>query len=186
MQIRNVEKQRFGDQARKLLAARYAIIFVQTHEEGRLERVLADLASKAFSQPIPFFRWSVTEGLSSTAETIPDTQDPDRALQAIIAHPRAALFMVRDLHRFYDDPKVVRRLRDVYRALRSNYKTVFLCGPELDIPPELEKEVTTLDLPPPDLAEMEALFEEVKGGYKGLTIDLGERKDARSIAPRSA
>ena len=169
----------FEDQARKLLAARYALAFVQTFEEQRLEKILAGLAQKAFSQPVAFFTWSVTEGLrAGSGETPAGTEEPVKALDAVIAHPRPALFFFRDLHRFYDDPRVVRRMRDAYRALKTTYKTVFICGSRLQIPPELEKEIAVLELPLPAMAEMDQVFKEVCQQHKNTTVDLGDERDA--------
>jgi len=53
----------FVAQLRQLIAARYSIVSVQTHEEERLERLLAALAQRLFNKPIPLYLWSVTEGL---------------------------------------------------------------------------------------------------------------------------
>jgi len=169
----------FDDQVRRLLAARYALVAVETWEEARLERLLAALAKSAFSQPIGFFTWSATEGLAAAGEDpVPGTTDPAVALQTVIAHPRPALFLFRDLHRYYDQPVVVRRLRDTYRALRSNYKTVFLSSPDLAVPPELRKEIAIVELPLPGLAELDAIFKEVCDQSKQTVIELGDQRDA--------
>lgn len=168
----------FEEHARKLVAARYSLIFVQTYEEERLERLVNGLARRAFSQPVPFYTWSVTEGLVSNGEAIPETENPLAALDAVIAQPRPTLYLFRDLHQFYHDPKIVRRLRDLYRALGNTYKTVFLCGPILNLPAELHKEVAILDLPLPNMQDMDRVFSEVCAGVKGLTVELGDKRDA--------
>jgi SpoVK/Ycf46/Vps4 family AAA+-type ATPase len=160
------------------VAARYSIVFVQTHEEERLERIIAGLAQKAFSQPVPFFTWSATDGLRSEGEALPDTSEPVAALEAVIAQPRPALYLFRDLHRFYDDPKVVRRLRDAYRALRTTYKTVFLGGAVQNIPPECHKEIAILDLPLPGVEEVDRVFTDVCAGMKSVQLELGDKRDA--------
>ncbi|MCK5797898.1 MAG: AAA family ATPase, partial [Deltaproteobacteria bacterium] len=178
----STQAQTFDDEIRKLLAARYAIIYVQTFEEERLEKNLANLAEKAFSKPIPFLTWSVTEGLvvadSPDGEAMAGSEDPIKALDEVLFYPKAALFFFRDLHRFYDDPRVVRRLRDVYRVLRKNFKALFLSGALLDIPRELEKEVVVVDFPMPSMVEIERIFDEVVAGMKGCTVNLGEDRDA--------
>ncbi len=175
---KNAGTQAFDDELRKLLASRHAIIYVQTYEEERLERALDSLAARAFSQPIPFVTWSVTEGLCfADEEPLPNTNEPLAALDAVLTHPKTALFFFRDLHRHYEDPQVVRRLRDVYRALRRSYKALFLSGPELRIPRELEKEVIVIDLPMPTMEELDEVFQEVAGGMKGLAVELGEHYD---------
>jgi SpoVK/Ycf46/Vps4 family AAA+-type ATPase len=168
----------FEDQARKLVAARQSLIFVPTHEEQRLERIVATLAQRAFSQPVPFFVWSVTEGLQGADGSIAESSDPLVALDAAIAHPRAALFLFRDLHRFHDDRRVVRRLRDLHRACRNTYKTVFIVGAELSVPVECRKEMAVLDLPLPATEEIERVFDEVCATFKGCAVDLGAGREA--------
>ena len=168
-------RQRFEDEARRLLAVRSALVFVQTHEEQRLEGILAQLARSAFSKPIPLYLWSLTEGLAvAGAAALAETVSPVAALDAVLAVEHPALFFFRDLHRHYGDPKVVRRLRDVRRALRNNYKTLFLSGGELMLPPELEKEVDVLDLAVPGIEELQQLFEQARGQHRQVVVELGE------------
>jgi len=167
----------FLDQARKLIAARQTLVFVETPEEERLERFIDSLAKKSFSQPVPFFTWSVTEGLRRDgADAIAGTQDPATALEAVIAHPKAALFLFRDLHP-HMDPRTVRRLRDAHRACSKTFKTVFICGPEMRVPQECRKEFVVLSLPLPDLKEIDQVFSEVCGGFKNVKVDLGEQRE---------
>jgi SpoVK/Ycf46/Vps4 family AAA+-type ATPase len=173
----NTPTPTFEDQARKFVAARYSIVFVQTAEEERLERIIATLAKRAFSQPVPFFVWSATEGLRNESEAIAGTDDPVVALDAVIAQPRPALYLFRDLHRFYDNAKVVRRLRDAYRALRHTYKTIFLVGAIQNLPHECHKEIAILDLPLPNVQDMERIFSEVCTAQKGTTVELGDKRD---------
>ncbi|MFH1131521.1 MAG: AAA family ATPase [Pseudomonadota bacterium] len=172
------QKQSFEDQARKLVAARYSLVFIQTYEEERLEQILKSLSQRAFSQPVPLFFWSITEGLHTSTEKTEGTCEPVAALDAVIAYDKPALFLFRDLHRFWEDPRVARRLRDVYRTLRHGYKTVFLCAPVFNLPVELQKEVAVLDLPTPNMADLDRVFTEVCNGHKNLTMDLGEERDA--------
>jgi ATP-dependent 26S proteasome regulatory subunit len=167
----------FIDHTRKLVAARHSLVFVVTFEEERLERLVDSLARSAFSQPVAFFTWSVTEGLRTMEEEIPDTEDPVAALNAVIAYPKAALFLFKDLHRHYDDPLTVRTMRDVYRACHSTYKTVFVSGPELNIPGECRKEFATVDLPLPSLTELDRVFTEVCSAFKGVAVELGDARD---------
>ncbi len=168
----------FEEQARKFVAARYSLIFVQTHEEERLERIIASLAQHAFSQPVPFFVWSCTTGLTSNEETVPQSEDPLVALEAVQAHARPALFLFRDLHPYLDDPKLIRKLRDIFRALRNTYKTVFFCGPTQKIPVECQKEISVLDLPLPNVEDMDRIFTEVCAANKNLQVELGDKRDA--------
>ena len=169
----------FEDHARKLVAARYSLVYVETHEEARLERLISGLAQRAFSQPVAFFSWSATEGLRSQEEAHPGTEDPRAALDAVIAHPKAGLFLFKDLHRFYDDPRVVRRMRDLHHTCRNKYKTVFISGALLNVPVECEKEISILDLPLPNTQDMDRIFDRgLRGLTRTLAVELGDAREA--------
>jgi SpoVK/Ycf46/Vps4 family AAA+-type ATPase len=198
----------FEEQIRKLVAARYSIVFVETFEEERLERLLAGYCKKLFSQPVLLHTWSFTQGLRISAASLGgpemvaprtattsnylavnlpttvegglgnDTQDPLAALDAVVAHNKPALFLFRDLHRHYSNPAVARKLRDVFRELSRNYKTLFLCGPTLDIPHECQKEIAILELPLPGLQDIDRLLTEVAASFKNFTLELGEEREA--------
>jgi SpoVK/Ycf46/Vps4 family AAA+-type ATPase len=167
----------FSDQARRLIAARQTLVFVQTYEEQRVERLLGRLAREAYSKPVPLYTWSVTEGLRANGEVVPDTEEPAAALEAVMAFPRAALFLFRDLHNYLDDPLTVRRLRDVHRACEETYKSVFVTGPELQVPLECRKEFAVLDLPLPTVKEIDRLFSEVCAQFPDLEVALGDQRE---------
>jgi ATP-dependent 26S proteasome regulatory subunit len=172
-------KQSFSEQLRRLLATRCPIVFIQTYEEARLERILTELCGRMFSQPVPLYRWSATTGLTTEgAEPIPGSEDPTAALTAVIEHPRTAFFLFSDLHRHTHDARVVSRLRETYRALRANYKTLFLCASALDIPPECHKEVAVLTLSLPDVQQIDAIFAQVCRQHAKVEVNLEDQHDA--------
>ena len=56
---------------------------------------------------------------SAGADRKPDTADPLKALDAILADTAPGFFLMKDLTAHLTRPEVVRRLRDAYRALRG-------------------------------------------------------------------
>jgi SpoVK/Ycf46/Vps4 family AAA+-type ATPase len=58
---------------------------------------------------------------------------------------------------------VVRALRELAHALKSTYTTVVLLSPTLVIPPEIEKEVSVLDVPLPSYRDLVQLLKEIVG-----------------------
>ncbi len=177
----------FEERARKLVAARYSLVFVQTYEEERLELLLGRLAAKTFSQEVPLFIWSHTGGIRPSSsspvespEDLPEfenTREPHAAIEAVIAYPKPALFLFQDLHRFYGDPWIVRRMRDMHKLLRSEYKTIFLSGPVFKIPSECAKEITVLDLMLPTPDELDHIFEVVASEFPHVKVQLGEFRE---------
>ena len=180
-------KVTFEEAARKLVVARYSLIYVQTYEEERLERIVSVLATKIFPKAIPLFVWTRTEGMQASrlsedpgedgAEAFAETGDPLSALDAVIDYPRNALFLFLDLHNYFDDPRVVRRMRDVHGALSKNYKAMFICGAAFNIPLEVTKEVAVLDLVLPGLDDLDALFTDVVAQHPNIQLKLGRDRE---------
>ncbi|HSN15314.1 MAG TPA: AAA family ATPase, partial [Anaeromyxobacteraceae bacterium] len=87
--------------------------------------------------------------------------DPRAALEAIGKLADPSLVVLKDFHPWLGDPTVVRALRDLAHALKSTYTTVILLSPTLVIPPELEKEISVLDVPLPTFQELFELLKEI-------------------------
>ena len=151
-----------------LVRARYPLTWIVTHEERRAERLLREVAAR-LQREVVF--WSVTTGIEHPAFR-EDTTAPLAALDALRASSEKRLFVLRDFHAYLEDPKVVRKLREVVRDLRTSYKTLFLLGPVLRIPPELEKDVTVLDLPLPGAAELQQLLSNMLASLPASRVQI--------------
>jgi SpoVK/Ycf46/Vps4 family AAA+-type ATPase len=168
---------RFAEQIDLLVRARYPALYVVTFEEGRLEHLLFELARR---QGKPFAVWTATRGLRSlgvreqAGAELPHYPTPSEVLEHIRAERGAGIYLLEDLHLHFDDPQVVRRLRDVAAELKNSHKTVVLSAARMALPPELEKDLTVLDLPLPDEAEIAALL-------RSLCEQLSQR-DPKSVA----
>src|SRR5687768_12919440 len=108
-----------------LIRARYPLTWVVTHEERRAERLMREVASH-LQREVVF--WSITSGMEHPAFR-EDTTSPLAALDCVRTSSEKRLFVLRDFHAHLDDAKVVRKLREVVRDLRTSYKTLFLLGP---------------------------------------------------------
>lgn len=159
-----------------LVASRATLVFVQTAEERRLESILRRVADTAFSLPVPLFVWSLTEGLREGDEAVFGSEEPQKALDAIIDYGQHALFLLLDVP--LEEARVVRRLRDAHRRMEGIAKTIILCGPELSLPLTLRKQVHVLDLPVPDVAALSEIFDEVCERTPGVTVELGDEREA--------
>lgn len=188
-----------------LIRARYPLIYVVTWEEQRVDDLLARLAE---SHGKALYDWSVTRGLRRLERDRPATKagptDAGEALAAVDKLREPALVVLKDFHPFLHDAPVVRRTRELAHALKSTFTTVVLVSPVLSIPPELEKEITVVDMPLPTIEDLLALLreivavvregkkavidlrnEEVEGLLKaalGLTLSEAENAFAKAIA----
>ncbi|HEX5505445.1 MAG TPA: AAA family ATPase [Thermomicrobiales bacterium] len=154
-----------------LIRARYPLLAVATHEEGRFRRLLEAVALRERHAAKGLFHWSRTAGLRQIAgpgagvrgRDIPDTLDPLSVLDHIAAAERG-LFLLADFGAYLapygqEEPLLVRRLRELAWAIKARPVTVIFVGPDFPALPTLDKEVKRLDLPLPDEREVAALLD---------------------------
>ena len=151
----------FVDELDVLIRARYPLIYLVTWEEQRIDALLASLAE---SHGKALYTWSVTQGLrlldnGRTAAAGPT--DPSAALAAVEKLTEPALVVFKDFHPFLNDPAVIRRTRELARTLKSTFTTMVLVSPVLNIPVELEKEISVLDVPLPTIEDLLKLLREI-------------------------
>ena len=162
-----------------LIRARYSLIYVVTWEEERARRLLARVAQK---QEKALFEWTITDGLRAISDPRGAVQDASgkhrevlAVLNEILQSSAAAVYVLKDFHQYIKAPEVIRQLRDLHTALRSTRKTVVLLSPAVEIPPELEKDITLVDLPLPACDELTELLQRIAahpGGTRRYHVDL--------------
>jgi len=160
-----------------LVRARYPLVYLVSWEESRVDTLVEELA-KTHGKAL--LHWSITRGLRRVAGgrapvPIESTRDPVDALQAIGKLTEPAFVVLKDFHPFLSDPTVVRAVRDLGQQLKSAYTTAILLSPTLNIPVELEKDVTVLDVPLPSFADLWQLLSEIVGVLrqgKRATVEL--------------
>lgn len=157
--------QVFLEQIDELIRARYTLLWVVTWEEERARRLLAQVATK---QQKTLFEWSITDGLrrvSGPQESGPAPVKRERdalaVLNEILQVDTSALYVLKDFHNYLGAQEIVRQVRDLGYALRSSRKTVIILSPKLEIPQELEKSITIVDLPLPTHEELAGLLQEM-------------------------
>lgn len=170
-----------------LIRARYPIIYLLSWEEKRVEEAIRQVVR---NRDMRLFIWTETMGLRSgtaqVAQEGPDesTRDPLAALEVIRTFEDPALFLLKDFHVFlspqYQRPStVIRKLRDLASELQTSYKTIVLLSPVLQLPPELEKEITVIDYDLPHLSDLGALLDRVLESVRselGVKIELSEEE----------
>jgi len=173
----------FPAELETLIRARYPILYVISSEEMRVQQVVIDIARRRQKKA---FEWSLSTGIVPAGASIqslksrsPATKEPLAALDLVIEQVEPALFLFKDFHPFLAKGNfaVVRKLKEIALHLKNSFKTIILVSPVMEIPTELEKEITVLNYPLPsrdDLNELlERILEEVKA-HKQVVIDLDE------------
>lgn len=144
------------------IRAGYAGLYLVSHEEARVE---AELKAISTGLGHPLHAWSINEGLIDTAKgTTRECNDPMEVLNAVTELPEDSILLLRDFHQFFDDPNpvLIRRLKDQLRESRTTGKTLVVLGCRLNLPPELEREFTVIDIALPGFGELNAVL-------KGIT-----------------
>ncbi|MGA2030918.1 MAG: AAA family ATPase [Thermoguttaceae bacterium] len=174
-----------------LLKSSYKLIFFCTQEEGRAELALQAIAKgRDGFTPREYFCWTETDGFVSQDGKPPEgakkTTDPVGAFQWIIDRDRKqtppALYVMKDLHPFISPRSgrstVVRKLKDTLRVLEPTKSAItIIAGPQLEIPPELEKEAVIIDFELPTFSDLKAKLTDFINTYKGrknVVIELTE------------
>ncbi len=142
-----------------LVRARYPLIYIVSHEEGRVE---ASLRALCIEREMRLEVWSITEGfrIVVNGKGGREVKDPMKALDHVYRGEvdQRALYVLRDFHPFLKDPSVVRRVRDLASELRKTRKSLLMLSPVQKIPPELEKSVAAVvDWELPSRREIESI-----------------------------
>ena len=79
------------------------------------------------------------------------TKDPLTALDQVIEQVEPAIFIFKDFHPFLtkNNFAIIRKLKEIALHLKNSFKTIVLVSPVLEIPAELDKEITVLNFPLP-------------------------------------
>jgi len=164
----------------RLITAGYPLLYLVSWEEERVEENLKQIGSDLFGDSFNFYTWSCTDGMKGKDCEVEGTLDVIQALSKTANEREASFFLFKDLHFFLDDPKLIRKLKDLYQALRKGSKVIFILSPSLVLPYELEKEVTVIDVGLPDVDEARAVFDSVLSSthdkiHDSLTQELKEK-----------
>ena len=141
-----------------LIRAKYPIVNIVSWEERRVEETVAQVC-KALNRTL--HTWSVTQGMKPPVNRTSGPAKPStlpgelEALALIHEAPEMTVFLLKDFHPYMRDYRVIRLLRDLAARLRGRSQTLILTGPILNLPTDLEKDMTVLDFPLPGSAEIE-------------------------------
>ncbi len=164
----------FQQELETLIRARYPILYVVSCEETRVQNTVVEIAQRRQKKA---FEWSYTCGLVPAGSSIQSqkgrnaaTKDPLAALDQVIDQVEPAIFIFKDFHPFLtrNNFAVIRKLKEIALHLKNSYKTVILISPTLEIPPELEKEVTVLNFPLPSREDLSGLLDRIVEDVRGL------------------
>lgn len=143
-----------------LIRARYPIIYVESYEEQRVIRQLNDIAVARNKQLI---LWSGTTGLINIeGDSVSDgVKDPIKALDLIETIETPTIVVYKDLHRYIEDIRVYRKVRDLHTILKGTMNTMIILAPVVTIPVELQKSISIVSVPLPTADNLDEVLTHV-------------------------
>jgi len=189
----------FSDEFELLLRARYPLIYIPTCEEERVEAAIATSAKKQGNRAV--YTWDFVEGYQGNPNDVGfGRRNPLQALELVEKLPSsaAAIFILRDFHRFLDDVAVARKLKNLARLLKSQPKNLVILSPRLAVFEELSEVLTVLEFQLPAAAEIKTeverllaatgnslenrVLDQIVLSCQGLSLEKIRRVLARAIA----
>lgn len=173
----------FQTELETLIRARYPILYIITSEEMRVQNAVVEIAKKRQKK---VFEWSYSTGIVPAGTSIQSqksrsaaTKDPLMALDQVIEQVEPAIFVFKDFHPFLtkNNFAVVRKLKEIALHLKNSFKTILLVSPVMEIPTELDKEVTVLNYPLPSREDLSELLDKIIADvkqFKQVKIDLDD------------
>ena len=142
------------------LLANYPILYIISPEE---DRFLGEIENLCIKYKRRLWIHTISEGLWNIAfsqlalwpekkkgRVMKQLRDPIALLEYIKqAGTNEGIFLLLDFHEVLRDALVRRLLRDVSRRLKENRNSIVILAPMLELPRELEHDVTVLDFPLP-------------------------------------
>ena len=158
-------------QLSRLFRARFPYIYLTKWEEERAINLIKKMAAseKLIKVTRDVYIWTQTKGFVLNGEEIEGTVSPDKALDFIRKCNKNAIFIMCDFHVYFGvkgrqvDYNVVRKIRDNIAELKTSKfrKNVIFMAPELLIPETMQKEISIVDLPLPNLDEIRAKLDKM-------------------------
>src|SRR5215204_2567220 len=171
----------FPTELETLIRARYPIVYIISSEELRVQSLVLEIARKRQKKA---FEWSYSTGIVPAGTSIQSqknrnngTKDPLLALDQVIEQVEPAIFIFKDFHPFLtrNNFAIVRKLKEIALYLKNSFKTIILISPMMEIPTELEKEITVLNYPLPSREDLSELLDKIIADvsqFKQVKIDL--------------
>ena len=174
----------FQTEIETLIRARYPILYIITSEEMRVQNVVVEIAQKRQKK---VYEWTYSNGIVPAGASIQSqknrnaaTKDPLAALDQVIEQVEPAIFIFKDFHPFLtrNNFAIIRKLKDIALHLKNSFKTIILISPMMEIPAELDKEITVINFPQPTKEDLGGLLDKIVAEVrerKQVQIDLDDQ-----------
>ena len=139
---------------KKLIASGYPVIYLVSFDENYVEKTIKTLGQQLLGDSFNFRIWS--------AENIENGSDCSDSFEKALSSIDTGFLFVKDLNFYINDPRIMRKLKDFYNLrIGKPGKHIIIFSSSLNLPPDIEKEITVVDIPLPDFDETKQIFNSI-------------------------
>ena len=145
-----------------LIKSRASIIWIKTKEEERLKKIL-DFSCERLKVK-RFVCWDCVNGITGVINEKGNfTNNPLGVLNWLKGQSPdlATILLVKDFHKFYDDPSVSRTLKELSSHLKETSNSIIISSHLYPSSEELDDLMTIVTLPLPDQNELKNLIKKI-------------------------
>jgi len=145
-----------------LIKSRTPLIWIRTKEEERLYKILNQTCKRLNIKR--FVSWDCVNGILGVLnEKGKFSNNPLGALNWLKEQTSElpTILLVKDFHKFYDDPSISRTLKELSFSLRETSNNFILSSHILPSSEELDDLITIINLPLPDISELTTLIKKI-------------------------
>ncbi|PPF53358.1 ATPase [Clavibacter michiganensis] len=166
-------------------------MLLESHESDRvIDMVLSLSSAPELKRPRRVLTYTMSSGLHTPGDGKGKAQSPLEALGSLTSAHEPTIFVFFDLHHSLGsqgrpaEPAIIRTILDVAAAFRSGDvpHTLIIVSPALQLPLDLEKVVTVVDLPLPGQEEVAFVLDEIiTANSSSITVNLTAEERQRLI-----
>ena len=159
-----------------LIRAKYPILYIVSWEERRVEDAVQKVCT-GLNRTL--HTWSITQGMK------PTVSGPGGPMKSTsLPGELEALATVHGAHEY---TVFLRLLRDLATRLRGRAETLILMGPSLNLPTDLEKDITVVEFGLPEVSDIELTLDRITDAVKdNANIDTKLEPKQREALVKSA
>ncbi|WP_114994484.1 AAA family ATPase [Synechococcus sp. UW179A] len=152
------------------------LIWIRSHEEERVETLLRQTSERLPDRTLTC--WDFVGGLSGAlGQEQLGARQPMAVLQWLQERSPSSptLLLLKDVHRFCEDPGIARMLRNLASQLRTTPHTLIVTCGQWTPPADLDEALTLMDLPLPQEQELRTLLANIaKASGRALEAEVLE------------
>lgn len=150
-----------------LLKAGYPALYMLTQEPDRAEDAVMCLSG------ITYLAWNCITGIraANSQKVVEDMTDPIDAITYLNSQ-QDTLMIFHNLDLFFSAPEVIQAVQNGAQIWKARGNTAVLVAPSINLPVQLEKVFTVIDLPLPDKDRLMVIMKEIAEGAQAANPEI--------------